>query len=92
MCQLVDPSTVRTFAIGLNGSPDLIAAQKVADHLGTNHTNVIVTEQEMLDAIDLTIYQIESKDTTTIRASVPMFLLSKYIRDKTSYSKLWRCG
>lgn len=83
VCQLVDPLTVRTFAIGLKGSPDLIAAQKVADHLGTNHTNVIVTEQEMLEAIDLTIYQIESKDTTTIRASVPMLLLSNYIRDNT---------
>tara|TARA_Y100000768_G_scaffold388572_1_gene385284 strand:- start:801 stop:2360 length:1560 start_codon:yes stop_codon:yes gene_type:complete len=83
VCQLVEPSSVRTFAIGLEGSPDLIAAQKVADHLGTNHTNVIVTEQEMLDAIDLTIYQIESKDITTIRASVPMFLLSEYIRDNT---------
>ncbi len=83
VCQLVDPSSVRTFAIGLEGSPDLIAAQKVADHLGTVHTNVIVTEKEMLDAIDLTIYQIESKDTTTIRASVPMFLLSEYIRDNT---------
>ena len=55
VCQLVVPSSVRTFAIGLEGSPDLIAAQKVADYLGTNHTNVIVTEKEMLDAIDLTI-------------------------------------
>ena len=61
----------------------MIAAQKVADYLGTNHTNVIVTEKEMLEAIDETIYQIESKDTTTVRASVPMFLLSKYIRDNT---------
>ena len=83
VCRLVDPSTVRTFAIGLKGSPDLIAAQKVADHLGTDHTNVIVTEKKMLDAIDRTIYQIESKDTTTIRASIPMLLLSEYIRNNT---------
>ena len=83
VCNLVGANNVRTFSIGLNGSPDLIAAKKVADYLGTNHTSVIVSEKEMLEAIDSTIYQIESKDITTIRASVPMFLLSKYIRDKT---------
>ena len=76
-------TNIRTFAIGLKDSPDLIAAQKVADHLGTKHTNVIVTEKEMLEAIDETIYQIESKDTTTVRASIPMYLLAKYIRDNT---------
>ena len=83
ICKYFEPTNIRTFAIGLEDSPDLIAAQKVADYLGTNHTNVIVTEKEMLEAIDETIYQIESKDTTTVRASVPMFLLSKYIRDNT---------
>ena len=74
---------VRTFSIGLEGSPDLLAAQKVANYLGTEHTSVTVSKEEMLEAIDSTIYQIESKDITTIRASVPMFLISKYIRDNT---------
>ena len=83
VCRKLGATNVRTFAIGLEGSPDLKSAQKVADYLGTNHTNIIVTEKEMLDAIDLTIYQIESNDTTTIRASTPMFLLSEYIRDNT---------
>ena len=83
VCNLIGSSNVKTFAIGLEGSPDLLSAQKVATYLGTNHTNVIVTEKEMLEAIDPTIYQIESNDITTIRASVPMFLLSKYIRDNT---------
>uniref|UniRef100_A0A6C0L1E7 asparagine synthase (glutamine-hydrolyzing) n=1 Tax=viral metagenome TaxID=1070528 RepID=A0A6C0L1E7_9ZZZZ len=83
ICKYFEPKNIRTFAIGLENSPDLIAAQKVADYLGTNHTNVIVSEKEMLEAIDETIYQIESKDTTTVRASVPMLLLSKYIRDNT---------
>ena len=83
VCNIVDAKDVRTFSIGLNGSPDLIAAKKVAEYLGTNHTSVIVSEKEMLEAIDSTIYQIESKDITTVRASVPMFLLSKYIRDNT---------
>lgn len=81
--RFVGSENVRTFAIGLKDSPDLIAAQKVADYLKTNHTNVEVSEKEMLSAIEETIYQIESTDTTTIRASVPMFLLSKYIRDNT---------
>jgi asparagine synthase (glutamine-hydrolysing) len=76
-------ANVRTFSIGLEGSPDLLAAQKVANYLGTEHTSVTVSKEEMLEAIDSTIYQIESKDITTIRASVPMFLISKYIRDNT---------
>ena len=84
VCQLLGPENVRTFAIGLDGSPDLVSAQKVADYLGTNHTNIVVSENEMLESIDETIYQIESHDTTTVRASVPMFLLSKYIRDNTN--------
>lgn len=84
VCKFIDPSRVHTFAIGLEDSPDLLAAQKVADHLGTKHTNVVVSESDMLESIDETIYQIESKDTTTVRASVPMYLLSKYIRDNTS--------
>tara|TARA_A100001037_G_scaffold45808_1_gene37048 strand:- start:20314 stop:21882 length:1569 start_codon:yes stop_codon:yes gene_type:complete len=83
VAKLVGGENVNTFAIGLKGSPDLLAAQKVADYLKTNHTNVEVSEEEMLSAIEDTIYQIESIDTTTIRASVPMFLLSKYIRDNT---------
>ena len=83
VCNLVDAKNVRTFAIGLEGSPDLLSAQKAASALGTNHTNIVVTEKEMLEAIDLTIYQIESYDITTIRASVPMLLLSEYIRKNT---------
>ena len=83
VCEKLGAENVRTFAIGLEGSPDLHSAQKVADYLGTNHTNVIVTEEEMLKAIDLTIYQIESHDTTTIRASTPMYLISEYIKINT---------
>ena len=74
---------LKTFSIGLKGSPDLHHAQNVAKFLNTNHTNVLVTEKQMLDMIENTIYQIESYDITTIRASVPMFLLSQYIRDNT---------
>lgn len=81
--QMLSPRKLDTFSIGLENSPDLIHAEKVALYLGTNHTSFIVTEKEMLDAIDPTIKQIESYDTTTVRASVPMYLLSKKIRDTT---------
>ena len=83
MCKMMKPENIKTFSIGFEGSPDLIAAEKVAHYLGTNHTSVVVTEQEMLTAIEPTIQQIESYDTTTVRASVPMYLLSKYIKEKT---------
>lgn len=74
---------VNTFSIGLKDSPDVLNAEKVALHLGTNHKTFIVTEHEMLSAIEPTIKQIESYDTTTVRASVPMYLLSKYISETT---------
>ena len=74
---------VNTFSIGLENSPDLVYADKVAEYINTNHTKIIVSEEEMLNAIETTIKQIESYDTTTVRASVPMFLLSKYIKENT---------
>lgn len=83
VCKKLGAENVKTFAIGLEGSPDLYSAQKVADYLGTNHTNIVVSEKEMLESIDKIIYQIESPDTTTIRASTPMYLLSQYICDNT---------
>tara|TARA_B110000208_G_scaffold22116_1_gene28074 strand:- start:38 stop:1609 length:1572 start_codon:yes stop_codon:yes gene_type:complete len=80
MAKKVGAKNLATFSIGLEGSPDLIAAQKVADYLGTNHTSITVTIEEMLAGIESTIYHIESYDTTTVRASTPMYLLSKYIK------------
>lgn len=74
---------VRTFSIGLEGSPDLVASQKVADYLGTDHTQVIITPEEIVKAVPDVIYHNESYDITTIRASIPMFLLAKYIKQNT---------
>jgi len=71
---------LHSFAIGLKGSPDLAAAQKVADHLGTVHHEVHFTIQEGLDAIKDVIYHVETYDITTIRASTPMFLLARAIK------------
>lgn len=71
---------LHSFAIGLQGSPDLAAAQKVADYIGTIHHEVHFTVQEGLDAIRDVIYHIETYDVTTIRASTPMYLLARVIK------------
>jgi asparagine synthase (glutamine-hydrolysing) len=71
---------LHSFAVGLEGSPDLAAAQKVADHIGTIHHEVHFTIQEGLDALRDVIYHIETYDVTTIRASTPMYLLARVIR------------
>jgi len=69
---------LQTFSIGIEGAPDLAAARKVADHLGTEHHEFHFTAQEALDAVDDVVYHIESWHQ--IRASVPMFLLARKIK------------
>jgi asparagine synthase (glutamine-hydrolysing) len=92
MAQAQAPGTVvDTYAIGLDGSVDLKWARRVAEHLGTRHHEVCLTEQQFLEAIDSTIYQIESYDTTTVRASVGNLLVSKYIYDNTDNVVIF-CG
>ncbi len=71
---------LHSFAVGLVGSPDLAAAQKVANHIGTVHHEVNFTIQEGLDALRDVIYHIETYDVTTIRASTPMYLLARVIK------------
>jgi asparagine synthase (glutamine-hydrolysing) len=71
---------LHSFAVGLEGSPDLAAAGKVADHIGTIHHEINFTVQEGLDAIRDVIYHIETYDVTTIRASTPMYLLARVIK------------
>lgn len=72
---------LKTFSIGLKGSEDLKYAKLVADYLQTDHTEIIVSEKDFLDAIPNVIQNIESYDTTTIRASTGNYLVSKYIRE-----------
>jgi asparagine synthase (glutamine-hydrolysing) len=69
-----------TFSIGLPNSPDLAAAEKVAEFLGSHHYNFTFTLEEGLSAIRDVIYHLETYDVTTIRASTPMFLLSRKIK------------
>ncbi|MGJ1203155.1 asparagine synthase B [Sphingobacterium lactis] len=71
---------LHSFAVGLVGSPDLIAAKKAADHIGTIHHEVNFTIQEGLDAIRDVIYHLETYDVTTVRASTPMYLLARVIK------------
>ncbi|MBP9569516.1 MAG: asparagine synthase B [Aeromonadaceae bacterium] len=71
---------LHSFAVGLKGSPDLSAAQKVADHLGTIHHEITFTVQEGLDALRDVIYHLETYDVTTIRASTPMYLMARFIK------------
>ncbi|CAI9429145.1 asparagine synthase B [Candidatus Ornithobacterium hominis] len=71
---------LHSFSIGLKGSPDLAAAQKVADYIGTVHHSIEFTIQEGLDAIRDVIYYLETYDITTVRASTPMYLMARVIK------------
>lgn len=71
---------LHSFAIGLEGAPDLKKARVVADYLGTVHHEIHYTIQEGLDALRDVIYHIETYDVTTIRASTPMYLMARYIK------------
>jgi len=77
------PYKLKTFSIGIKGSPDLKYAKIVADHIKSIHYSIELSEKEFLDAIETVIVSIESYDTTTVRASVGNYLVSKYIKDNT---------
>ena len=71
---------LHSFAVGLEGSPDLEAASKVAKHIDTVHHEIKFTIQEGLDVIRDVVYHLETYDITTIRASTPMYLLARAIK------------
>jgi len=81
--QQFPPHTFETFSIGLKGSTDLAFSKIVADYIQSKHTIVELTPQDFLDAIEDTVRITESYDTTTVRASVGNYLVSKYIRKNT---------
>ena len=74
---------VQTFSIGMEDSPDVQAARVMAKFLGTEHHEVKFTPEEGIAAVREVIMSLESFDITTIRASVGMYLVSKYIKEKT---------
>lgn len=71
---------LHSFAVGLQGAPDLEKARLVANHIGTVHHEINYTIQEGLDALSDVVYFTETYDVTTIRASTPMYLLARVIK------------
>lgn len=74
---------LKTFSIGMEGSTDIAYARIVANFIKSDHTEIILTPDEFFDAIPKVIHDIESFDTTSVRASVGNWLVSKYIRENT---------
>ncbi len=74
------PRELHSFSVGLGNSPDLAHAKKAASYLGTNHHEIVFTEQEGLCALRDVIYHLETFDVTTIRASIPMYLMARRIK------------
>jgi asparagine synthase (glutamine-hydrolysing) len=87
LAKFLGGKNVRTYSIGMTGSTDLFYARKVADFLGTEHHEVIFTPEEGLEVIPKVIETLATYDITTIRASVGMYLVSKYISE-TSQDKV----
>uniref|UniRef100_T1JD29 Asparagine synthetase [glutamine-hydrolyzing] n=1 Tax=Strigamia maritima TaxID=126957 RepID=T1JD29_STRMM len=75
--------TVQTFSIGMEGSPDVLAARKVAAHIKSDHHEVLFTPEDAFNVVDKVIYHLECYDITTIRASIGMYLVSQYIITKS---------
>ena len=84
LCNLLGSNNVRTYSVGMEGSSDLKYAKIVANYLKTNHTEVLFTPEEGFAVIPEVIYSLESYDITTIRASVGMYIMAKYIKNNTN--------
>lgn len=78
---LSNDKKINTYTIGLEGGTDLYYARLASNFIGTNHYEFVISEDEFLDFIPDTIYQIESYDVTTVRASVGNYLLAKKIKE-----------
>lgn len=78
------PKSIYTYSIGFDAeSPDIKYANIVADYLGTHHTNVILSPNSAKECVNKVIKHLGTYDTTTVRASVPQFLLAKYVSENT---------
>ncbi|XP_060082676.1 asparagine synthetase [glutamine-hydrolyzing]-like [Ylistrum balloti] len=82
------PYPIQTFSVGMENSPDLAAARKVSKHLGTEHHEILLTPMEAISVIEDVIYFLESYDVITIRGSAAMYLLCKYVKEKTDSTVL----
>ncbi|HEY9702813.1 MAG TPA: asparagine synthase-related protein [Allocoleopsis sp.] len=79
---------IRTFSIGMENSTDLIYAQKVADFIGSDHTVIKFNKGDVLNCIEEVIKTVETYDITSIRASIPQYLISKWISENTDIKVL----
>ncbi|XP_076231024.1 asparagine synthetase [Calliopsis andreniformis] len=77
------PYKIQSFAIGMGDSPDIIAARQVANHIGTEHHEITFSQEDVKSILDKLIYQLETFDITTVRASIGMYIISKYIKENT---------
>lgn len=73
----------------MGDSPDIVAARQVAKHIGSEHHEIIFTEQDVQDVLDEVIFTLETPDITTIRASIGMYLISKYIKNHSDTTVLF---
>lgn len=87
MCKLKKngeiPFDIKTFTIGVENSSDIIAAEKVAEYLNTEHTSYNFDADDAINVLDDVIYSLETYDITTIRASIPLYLLTMWIKEDT---------
>ncbi|KAF5288853.1 hypothetical protein FQA39_LY03732 [Lamprigera yunnana] len=77
------PYKVQSFSVGMDDSPDIKAAREVAEFIGTEHHEIIFTEEDVAEILDKVIYYLETPDITTIRDSIGMYIMAKYISDNT---------
>jgi asparagine synthase (glutamine-hydrolysing) len=74
---------LKTFSIGMPGSPDLVYASRVAEWINSDHHTIELSSKDFISSIEEVIYAIESYDTTSVRASVGNYLVGKYINENT---------
>ena len=91
VAKMVGDYNLNTYSIGMKGATDLKYAESMAKYIKSNHVNIELEETEFLDAIEKTIYQIESYDTTSVRASVGNYLVSLYIKGNSEDTVIF-CG
>ena len=80
---------VETYSIGIEGGEDFKYAKMVSEHIGSKHSEIVFTEKEFIEAVPTVIEKIESYDTTSVRASVGNYLVSKYISEHSDAKVLF---
>jgi asparagine synthase (glutamine-hydrolysing) len=89
LSKIMNGRKLHTFSIGIENSPDLKYAKKVSDYLGTIHHEILCTDQDFINNVGNVIKDIESFDTTTVRASIGNWLLGQYISKTTDFKVIF---